>query len=90
MSGSYLTGPPREAAQGGQKGERGGFSSTDPSRFLGATDPDFIWGYRWKKWAFKILPGPLISTGNAIARALAGQQYLFINSGCWRFALSHP
>ena len=36
MSGSFLTGPSREAAQGGQKGDRGGFSSIDPCRFLGA------------------------------------------------------
>jgi len=37
MSGSFLAGPPREAAQGGQKGDRGGFSSIDPCCFLGAT-----------------------------------------------------
>jgi len=36
MSGSFLTGPPRKADQGGQKGDRGGFSSIDPCRFLGA------------------------------------------------------
>jgi hypothetical protein len=29
MFGSFLTGPPREAAQGGQKGEQGGFYNRD-------------------------------------------------------------
>jgi len=53
MSGSFLAGPPREAEQGGQKGDRGGFSSTiqtsQGEQWIGVAGGSFLQASRYTR-----------------------------------------
>jgi hypothetical protein len=70
MSGSFLTGLPREANQGGKEGDfakslnycseaaLGGLRGIFSSLSLRATNPAYVRGYRWKKHLQYVGPDP--------------------------------